>query len=143
MEAGAVKKRYYIAGVWDLFHVGHLRAIKTARLLISDDTLIVGVVTDESVLKYKGLSPIIRFEQRYEIISALKYPDVVIRQSQQFCIGHMRHLGIDTVFLGEDWAAKMPDKLREMSQHVEIIYLPRTEGISTKAIKEGICQLSK
>lgn len=138
MAKDTEKKRYYMAGVWDLFHVGHLNAIKEARNIAGDDELIIGVVTDESVYSYKGKRAVIRSDQRFEIIEALKYPDNVVYQYVQFSVKHMRSLGINTVIIGDDWQTNQPPSLKELTKHFEVIYLPRTAGISTSEIKERI-----
>ena len=67
----------YVSGTFDLFHRNHLKMIEYGAGL--GDTLIVGVSTDELVCSYKN-PPAIPFEERIAIVSALKYPDVVIPQ---------------------------------------------------------------
>jgi glycerol-3-phosphate cytidylyltransferase len=128
--------RYYIAGVWDLFHIGHLRALMKAREIASWNHLIVGVVTDEDAERYKGQRPIINERERFLIIEALACTDRVVFQDVQFSINHMAELGIDKIIIGEDWNGKMPE---ELTKRYEIIYIPRTEGVSTTLIKERIC----
>ena len=67
----------YTAGVFDLFHIGHLNLLKSAKGLC--DKLIVGVSTDELV-KYKGKTPVIPFCDRIEIIRSIRYVDAVVAQ---------------------------------------------------------------
>ena len=54
----------YAAGVWDMFHVGHLNLLRSAKAL--GDILIVGISTDELVLEYKGHHPLLSYEDRSE-----------------------------------------------------------------------------
>jgi glycerol-3-phosphate cytidylyltransferase len=68
----------YTAGVWDLFHFGHLKTLKFASNL--GDRLCVGVITDEGCFAYKGYKPTIPTEQRFEIILALDFVDSVYIQ---------------------------------------------------------------
>ncbi len=68
----------YTAGVYDLFHIGHLNILKNAKSLC--DKLIVGVSTDELVKDYKNKTPIIPFHERLEIIRSIKFVDGVMPQ---------------------------------------------------------------
>lgn len=68
----------YTTGVYDMFHIGHLNVIKNAKKQC--DYLIVGVSTDDLVRKEKGKTPVIPFQERMEIVSALKYVDKVVPQ---------------------------------------------------------------
>ncbi len=71
----------YTTGVFDLFHIGHLRLLQRAKSKC--DRLIVGVSTDELVQSYKNKKPVIPFEERIEIVAALKCVDVVVPQTHR------------------------------------------------------------
>lgn len=66
----------YVAGVFDLFHIGHLNLIRKAKQ--ECDHLIVGVLTDELVVHFKKNLPFIPFAERIEIVGALKYVDEAV-----------------------------------------------------------------
>jgi choline-phosphate cytidylyltransferase/glycerol-3-phosphate cytidylyltransferase len=68
----------YTSGTFDMLHYNHLKMIEYARAL--GDILIIGVNTDELVLSYKS-EPIIPFEERIDLIKALKNTDIVITQN--------------------------------------------------------------
>ena len=138
-----MEKVYYMAGVWDLFHVGHLNALIKARKEVGDNILIIGVVSDESAFGYKKEYPIIPFIDRMAIIQALTIPDKVVIQHIQFDIEHMKSLKVDEVLLGEDWADKNPSHLKKMMLVIPVTYIPRTKGISTTEIKKEINKRSK
>jgi rfaE bifunctional protein nucleotidyltransferase chain/domain len=70
--------KVYTAGVFDLLHYGHVRYLEKAKSL--GDMLIVGLLTDEGTERYKGKNPILTYEQRLEVISALKCVDLIVRQ---------------------------------------------------------------
>ena len=67
----------YTAGVFDLFHIGHLNLLKNAKGMC--DKLVVGVTTDELV-SYKGKQALIPFADRIEIVRAIQYVDAAIPQ---------------------------------------------------------------
>ena len=132
-----VGKRVFIAGVWDLFHVGHLNALEAATVEPAH-YLIVGVVTDESALEYKGELPIIPFDQRCQIIDALWFVDQVVPVPEQFSIAQMELLKVDIVYVGADWQKEITPTLVALENHLKVVYLPRTKGIDTGAIKAKI-----
>jgi glycerol-3-phosphate cytidylyltransferase len=122
----------YTSGTFDLFHSNHLKMIKYARGL--GDVLIVGVSTDELVSSYKK-PPIIPFEERIQIIEALKYPDIVIPQHSLDHTDIVKKLHIDVFVVGDDWVGKY-DFLHELG--VKVFYFPYGIGISSSNVKEKI-----
>jgi glycerol-3-phosphate cytidylyltransferase len=134
------KRIVYTAGTWDLFHIGHLEMIKKAWGLtcVDGSKLVVGVSTDELVEYYKGTKPFVPFKERLAIIKALKYPDLVVPQRKQFDSLNMEALNIDTIVIGDDWKEKMPIALKYLMKQVEVVFFPRTSGISTSQIKHEL-----
>lgn len=129
---------YYIAGVWDLFHVGHLRALQRARQIAGQDKLIVAVVSDSHCKQYKKAYPVIPLNQRIEIVKSLNLADEVVIQEKQFDIEHMKSLNIDEVILGQNWQNKMPPHLQAMMKEVKVTFIPTTPDITTTMIKNRI-----
>lgn len=134
------KKIIYCAGTWDLFHIGHLNMIRQAKEIADSygGRLVVGVTTDEHTADYKGCKPFVPYQERFDIIRALKYPDVVVKQTRQFHIFDMEAMNIDIVVLGSDWKESMPSHLVKMMEAVEVIFLDRTAGVSTSQIKHDL-----
>jgi glycerol-3-phosphate cytidylyltransferase len=122
----------YTSGTFDLFHSNHLKMIKYAKGL--GDTLIVGVSTDELVISYKN-PPIIPFEERIQIVEALKYPDVVIPQQSLDHSEIVKKLNINIFVVGDDWFGKY-DYLQDLG--VKVFYFPYGQGISSSNVKEKI-----
>ena len=123
----------YTTGVYDMFHIGHLNVIRRAKEQC--DYLIVGVSTDELVQKEKNKTPIIPFKDRVEIVRAIKYVDEVIPEyTWEQKIKDVQDNDIDVFVMGDDWKGKF-DFLKD---YCEVVYLPRTEGISTTKIKEDL-----
>lgn len=138
------RKRFhtgYIAGVFDLFHVGHLNMFKRAKEQC--DYLIVGVVTDEGVRKYKKTEPFIPFEERIELVRACRYVDEVVDIPVNY--GGTRDayklLHFDCQFSGSDYADN-PDWLMEKEflekNGAEMVFFPYTESTSSSQIKQLI-----
>ena len=128
----------YTTGVFDLFHIGHLNILRRAKELC--DCLIVGVSTDECVKIYKNKTPIIPFEQRCEIVGAIRYVDKVIPQISMNKMMAWEELHFDVLFHGSDWQnSDMYNKIIEdfSPLGVDVVFLPHTDGIcSSDLIKK-------
>lgn len=119
-------------GTFDLFHVGHLRLLERLKRL--GDCLIVGVSTDEfNTLKNKKSA--VSFSDRVEILQSIRCVDHVIPEHSwsQKTTDIMR-LNVDIFGMGDDWTGKF-DHLNTIC---EVVYLPRTEGVSSTSIKQSI-----
>lgn len=82
------KIRVFTSGSFDLFHIGHLNILEKSAAL--GDELIVGVSTDELIEKYKGMKPIIPFEQRFRIVSSIKCVSKVVKQTKLTDINQLK-----------------------------------------------------
>lgn len=115
-----------------MFHIGHLRLLN--RLSALGDRLIVGVSTDE-FNSIKGKKTLIPYEQRAEIVRAIKGVDLVIPEnSWEQKPQDIKDHDVDAFAMGDDWAEKF-DFLKE---YCEVIYLPRTEDISSTELKKAL-----
>jgi glycerol-3-phosphate cytidylyltransferase len=124
-------------GTFDMFHIGHLKLLK--RLKRMGDKLIIGVSTDE-FNEIKGKKTIIPYAQRAEIVESIKYVDKVIPEHNwQQKVVDIKKYKIDTFAMGHDWEGKFD----ELKKYCKVIYLPRTEGISTTALKQQLNKISK
>ena len=143
-DHSAVKKKYhtgYIAGVFDLFHVGHLNMFKRAKEQC--DYLIVGVVTDEGVRKFKEVEPFVPYEERAEMVRSCRYVDEVVEIPLNFGgtrdAWRLHHF--DCQFSGSDYVDN-PDWLAEkefLEKHgAEMEFFPYTQSTSSSKIKELI-----
>lgn len=122
----------YTSGTFDMFHVNHLRMIQYARGLA--DYLIVGVSTDELVKTYKS-PPVIPYEERYQIVDALKTTDLVIPQHTLDHTEIVKKLHIDAFVVGDDWFGKY-DYLEKLG--VQVFYFPYGNGVSSSNLKKTI-----
>lgn len=122
-------KKVLTYGTFDLFHVGHLNLLKRAAQL--GDYLVVAVSSD-AFNEIKGKKCVIPDYERMEIVSSIKYVDEVISEnSWDQKIKDVKEHQIDVFVMGDDWTGKF-DFLKE---YCEVVYLPRTEGISTTQLK--------
>jgi len=135
----------YTAGVFDLFHIGHLNILKKAKE--NCDYLIVAVSTDELVEKYKAKKPIIPFEERKAIVEAIKYVDEVIAQEERDKIKAVDKYDIDVMFVGSDWKGsevfEKVDKYMKIKNKKGVMYFPYTKGVSSSKIKDILYKMCK
>ena len=128
--------RVYTDMAADMFHVGHLNLIRRAREF--GDCLIVGVHSDYDISNYKR-KPIIKENDRYEIVKSCKYVDEIITEAPLIMTEKfIRFHKIDLVVRGDDIT---PELLRQQADPIRmgiIKYIPRTENISTTSIIESI-----
>lgn len=131
----------YTAGVYDLFHIGHLNLFKNAKGLC--DKLVVGVTVDELV-QYKGKNALIPFEDRIELIRSCKYVDAAVPQYDMDKLSACKKLGATVLFVGDDWYGSDNWKKYEEEfsrEGIKIVYFPYTRGISSTRITEALRQV--
>ncbi len=131
----------YTAGVFDLFHIGHLKLLQNARALC--DKLIVGVTTDELVA-YKFKKAVIPFTERMEIVRSIRYVDAVIPQETMDKFETWQKLKFDVMFVGDDWynTEKWQQLDAQFAQAgVRIVFFPYTKGTSSTLLNDVLLKL--
>lgn len=131
---GYMKKltRVITYGTYDLLHWGHIRLLKRAKDL--GDYLVVALSTDE-FNETKGKKAYHSYEERKMMLESIRFVDLVIPENSWDQKQHdVNLLEIDKFVIGDDWEGQF-DFLKE---DCEVVYLPRTEGISTTKIKEDL-----
>lgn len=125
-------KKVITYGTFDLLHVGHINLLKRAREL--GDYLLVVLSTDEfNAGKHK--TAYYSYEDRKQILEAIRYVDEVIPEfTWEQKIKDVQENDIDVFVMGHDWEGKF-DFLKD---YCEVVYLPRTDGISTTMIKNDL-----
>ena len=128
----------YTAGVFDLFHTGHLNLLKNAKAMC--DRLVVGVTTDDLVT-YKGKRALIPYEDRLEIVRSIKYVDAAVPQEDMDKLAMCRKLGAEILFVGDDWYGT--DKWEEYEAEcsrwgIRVVYFLYTKGISSTLITKAL-----
>lgn len=126
-------KRIITYGTFDLLHYGHINLLKRAKDL--GDYLIVALSTDEFNWKSKKKKCYFSYEERKQLLEAVRFVDLVIPEnSWDQKAADVKDYHVDTFVMGNDWEGKF-DFLKE---HCKVIYLPRTPEISTTQIKKDL-----
>jgi glycerol-3-phosphate cytidylyltransferase len=129
----------YVPGAWDMFHIGHLNILLRARR--ECDRLVVGVVTDEELLRVKGQLPIVPLAERCEVVSKITIVDDVVVDFSTNKIDAWHRVGFDVLFKGDDWRGtpKGDELEREMSSvGARVCYFPYTAHTSSTKLRSMI-----
>lgn len=122
-------KKVITYGTYDLLHHGHINLLLRARAL--GDHLTVALSSDEFNAG-KGKACFHPYEDRLSVLSSIRYVDEVIPEvTWDQKVEDVKRLSIDVFVMGDDWAGKFDF----LAPHCEVVYLPRTPGISTTHIK--------
>ena len=120
-------------GTFDLLHYGHINLLKRAKAL--GDYLIVGVTSDSYDLERGKLNVQQSLLQRIDNVRETGFADeIIVEEFEGQKISDIQKMGINTFVIGSDWEGKF-DFLKD---YCEVVYLPRTDGISTTKIKDDL-----
>ncbi|HAR91969.1 MAG: glycerol-3-phosphate cytidylyltransferase [Eubacterium sp.] len=126
-------KKVITYGTFDMLHYGHINLLRRAKEL--GDYLVVVLSTDEFNWNMKQKKCYFTYEERKMVLEAIKYVDEVIPENNwEQKIDDVKNNDIDVFVMGNDWEGKF-DFLKD---YCEVVYLPRTEGISTTQIKDDL-----
>lgn len=127
-------KRILTYGTFDLLHFGHIEILRRAKAL--GDYLVVAVSTDEfNAIKHKKAYH--NYETRKKMLEAVRYVDLVIPENTwEQKHNDVKEYHIDAVVMGSDWEGN--ENFECLRDVCDVIYLPRTEGISTTKIKKDL-----
>ena len=134
-----MKKKYkigYTQGVYDMFHIGHLNLINHAKEYC--DYLIVGVNSDELVQIYKHKIPVIRENERAEIVRNIKAVDEVVITNTLDKTEMLKRYNFDAIFIGDDWKGNPrweQTKIDLAKYGVDLVFLPHTDGVSSSDLR--------
>lgn len=131
----------YTTGVYDLFHIGHLNILRQSKEMCNH--LIVGVTVDELVA-YKNKKSVIPFDERIEIIRAIKFVDEAVPQESHNKLLAWQKYRFNVMFVGDDWKNTEKWNTYELELKkvgVEIVYFPYTKTTSSTLINETLLKL--
>lgn len=133
-EERPAQRRVLTYGTYDLLHFGHVRLLKRAAAL--GDYLVVALSSDE-FNALKGKQSFYPYEVRKEMLESVRYVDLVIPEDRwEQKIDDVLKYDIDVVVMGGDWAGD--PRFEILKDYCEVVYLDRTEGISTTDVKERL-----
>lgn len=126
----------YVPGAWDMFHIGHLNILLRAREQC--DRLIVGVVTDEELVRAKSRPPIVPLAERIEVVSGFSIVDDVVIDYATDKRQVWSRVGFDVLFKGDDWrgtakGACLEGQMAEIG--VRLCYFPYTAHTSSTKLR--------
>lgn len=126
-------KKVITYGTYDLLHQGHINLLKRAKEL--GDYLIVGVTSDSFDKERGKLNVRNNVLERVEAVKATGYADeIIIEDYVGQKIDDIQKYNVDIFAIGSDWEGKF-DYLNEFAK---VVYLPRTEGISSTMLRAEI-----
>ncbi len=125
-------KKVITYGTFDVLHYGHINLLKRAKAL--GDYLIVGLSSD-SFNNIKGKRSFYTYEQRKKILESIKYVDLVIPENNwEQKRNDIIEFKADIFVMGNDWE----NKFNELRDICEVVYLPRTENVSSSNTKKEL-----
>jgi D-beta-D-heptose 7-phosphate kinase/D-beta-D-heptose 1-phosphate adenosyltransferase len=128
------RKVVFSNGCFDLLHASHVASLRYAKSL--GDILIVGVNSDESIQRLKGIRrPIIPLEQRLKMLEALECVDYLIPFDTDSPIDLVKYIKPDVMVKGQEYEG-VP--MRSSAHAGETIFFPMQEGVSTSRIIERV-----
>lgn len=140
------RTKIFVAGTFDLIHVGHIRFLKAAKELAQNSELIVVVARDKTVQKIKGRSPVFNEQERLEIIQNLKPVDQAILGNEE---GHLFDILLkikpDIIALGYDQKVSESALIewgKKYNLNFKVIRLPKFDAHidSSTKIRRILCQ---
>lgn len=134
-------KKGFTVGTFDLFHSGHLNLLRQAKEYC--EYLIVGIHSDEWVMRCKNRSTVIPYRERADIVAAIRYVDEVVKNESFSKLEAWHGLHFDVAFIGDDWKGtdvwnRIEAELKEVG--CDVIYIPYTYGISTTELRRRLSE---
>ena len=122
-----MKKKVLVDLSATIIHHGHIRLLKKASRY---GNVIVALTTDEEIKKNKGYIPELTYQQRYEILMAIKYVDKVVPSPWLLTEKELIKYNADYLLHGSDNSNLVPND--------KLFILPRTKGISSSLLRQKV-----
>ncbi|KAF0978493.1 hypothetical protein FDP41_002313 [Naegleria fowleri] len=138
-------KIIWLDGCFDMMHFGHANAIRQAYNLFPKVKLLVGVHSDEEILRHKGPT-VMKAQERYEHVRSCKWVDGVVEDAPYVTdLEMLKKYNVDYCVHGDDisFDENGEDSYKSIRQAGLMMIVPRTEGVSTTDIVGRMLKLSK
>jgi len=132
---GFYQKTIYLPATMDLFHIGHLRAIRKCEKF---GKVIIGLLSDEAIKNYKGKTPIIPFIQRKKIIDNIKGSHIAVKQSNINPFLNLKKYKPNFVASGDGFELEELEAIKKVG--CRAVHISYYKPQSTTLIKQKICQ---
>lgn len=129
----------YAPGAFDLFHIGHLNLLRRAK--DHCDYLIAGVVSDDVLIRQKGVTPVIPLAERIEIVRSVRFVDAAFPAMTNDKVEIWKDLRFNVLFKGDDWRGTEKGNQLERdfaALGVEVAYFPYTLATSSSALRRTL-----
>lgn len=129
----------FVCGFFDILHDGHIDILRQAKEQC--EYLIVAVGTDDFMRVRKGRDSVLSYEQRKEIVGAIRYVDLVVPETDLDKIAAYKKYNFDVMFAGNDHEFEpiYIETVRKLDKlGVDTIYIPRRRNISSTFVRERI-----
>ena len=136
-------KLVYSYFVLDIVHRGHLMMLKNSKAIAGPEgRLIVGIVSDEAVLRKKGQLPILDYSERLELAASIKYVDLVVGQENYTPYENIKNIAPNILMESESHSEAQIEKGRQIMDELggTVIVMPYFNDQSSTRIKEKISQ---
>lgn len=127
----------YTQGVFDMLHIGHLNLLNAAKERC--EYLIVGINSDALVQSYKNKTPVIKAQERAEIVRNLKSVDECIIVDSLDKEQILKIKDFQVIFIGDDWKGNPrweQTKINMQKYGVDVVFLKHTKGISSTQLRQ-------
>jgi len=115
-------KRVFFQGTFDIINAGHIRAFKLAKE--QGDFLIVGLNSDDIIRNDKGREPIMPFEQRKEVLEAIRHIDQVVPCTGIYALPYLRAYEAEVFVTIEEWKERQAEAIDWIIAKGGEIYTP-------------------
>jgi glycerol-3-phosphate cytidylyltransferase len=135
--------RVLTIGTFDLFHYGHLNLLRACYQMGSQ--VVVGVNDSEFVESFKGVAPTHSNGERIANVKAVRFVDLAfIHYGRDFAAQDIDEWAADIIAVGDDWQDR--DYLAQLGvtqrfldeRGIRLVYLPRTEGVSSTLLRGSL-----